>query len=577
MTSTQELNRRLKTAKANRAVLNNQYELIARFVRFRKYGFIEDYTKGDFFVHGDVYSSAANRACHIAASAILGALWKNGARTFYLSRPRQIEESEEVKEYYEEANRRLIEAMEDPAAGLEVALDEYMNDQLSFGTSGVAAFHGPQNGPLLDFKCWDLKGLYIEIDAMGRVKSFFYCRKLNAMQVAEEYGEDKLTDKMKPAFEKQDTETKFEIATYIGPRASYDPSKSDMLNRAYESVHFTTQEGATMRESGYDELPCKICRFYKNVEEDYGRSPAMEALPDIIELNAVVELLHQTAETNLRPALAILDDGTFGGGTIDLSAGAVNVLNISQRTTAANPIFPIPQSGELNSTIKLKEMLEESVAQHFFLDRLLDLNNSTRMTLGEAQIRNEIRADAMGGTYARQINEMFTPLIERCVNLLWEIGHLGVYPGSEQEQKVLARGEEPLYIPEAVAEAISKGQPWYKINYVSPAARIMRSEELRGIMTELSIAAQYASIMPELTMRLDPDKVSQKLNELSGSTPDIHASDEVFQERMAAHKEMQGQIAAMQAAAQQAGIRKANAGAAQSEAQAQATMMGAMS
>lgn len=574
MLALKEYNRRLKTAKANRSILNNQYELIARFVRFRKYGFIEDYTKGDFLVHGDVYSSSANRACHIAASAILGALWKNGARTFYLSKTRQIEETEDVKEYYEEVNRRLIEAMEDPIAGLEIALDEYMNDQLSFGTSGVAVFRGPQS--LLDFKCWDMKGLYIEIDAMGRVKSFFYCRKLNAMQVAGEYGEDKLTERMKPAYEKQDTETKFEIATYIGPRAVYNPESSDVLSKAYESIHFAVQEEALMRESGYDELPCKICRFYKNVEEEYGRSPAMEALPDIIELNAVVELLHQTAETNLRPALAILDDGTFGGGTIDLSPGAVNVLNISQRIAASSPIFPIPQSGELNSTIKLKEMLEESVAQHFFLDRLLDLNNSTRMTLGEAQIRNEIRADAMGGTYARQINELFTPLIGRCVNILWDMGHLGVYPDSPQEAIVRARGEEPLYIPEQVAEVIANGQDWYMLNYVSPAARIMRSEELRGIMTELNIAGQFVEILPELTMRIDPDKLSKKVNELSGSIPDIHASDELFEQRLEAHKEMQGQVAAMQAAAQNANIRKLNAGAAQSESQAQATMMGAM-
>lgn len=91
----------------------------------------------------------------------------------------------------------------------------------------------------------------------------------------------------------------------------------------------------------------------------------------------------------------VLDDGTLGAGEIDDSPNGVTVVNVSGRISNQDPIKPLYTVGELQSVENHTEQLRQQITQAFFIDRLLDLNNDTRMTLGEAQIRNRIRGESL--------------------------------------------------------------------------------------------------------------------------------------------------------------------------------------
>jgi hypothetical protein len=223
---------------------------------------------------------------------------------------------------------------------------------------------------------------------------------------------------------------------------------------------------------------------------------------------------------------------------------------------------------------KVMERLVNQIMSHFFVDRLLDLNNNTRMTLGEAQIRNEMRSESLGAIYNRQIKEGLTPVIERSVSILWDAGELGVIEGSDKHKMMKASGKEPLIIPREVLEAIAKGEDYYDIEYISPAARVLRSEELRGIMNTWQFAATYAAIEPELMLKLKKERSVELINNLGGGNDEILCSKEEFEQELANYREAQAQAAQQKLAASQADIDAKRGAAAQGAAQATATMQG---
>ncbi len=562
--------------KARRAKWEALWDMVAKFILKRKVGFAATPDPGSFYQQGDVYDETAPQANVTMCSSLVGALWRNGARTFRIARPKDIPDSTENKEYYEKVNNRVIKQMEHEKAGFGIAYQEYMLENGAFGTSGLGVFPAKEGSDhLVEYKAMGLKNLYIVEDAMGRVVKIFYETELNAFQITAEYGQVP-SEKVSAKLEANDYDTKFKVLWVIQPRGKYNPDAVDVLNMPYESLHILEEDKIIVRESGFVTKPVHVGRFYKNEGEEYGRAPGTESIVTVAEVNAIVELITKGAELGLWPALYLLDDGSFGNGVLDRSPMGLTVLDMtSARIQGASPIGPVAETREMQSTFKLLELLVKQIKGHFFVDRLLDLNNETRMTLGEAQIRNELRADSVGGIYCRQMDEVLTPAIRSTIKILEVAGELGVDPADEERVKMIeVSGREALLIPADVLEAKKKGAEIFEIEYISPAARIMRAEELRGVMSTMQFVGTFAPLKPELMLMIDEVKTLQAVRELSGAPSSMLRSLEDFQKALKDWQEGQAQMTELRMREAQAGIAAKEGAARQQNAQADATAAG---
>lgn len=550
------------------------WDMVCKYVLSRKRGFTNATADGAFYMYGDVYDDTAIKCNNQMTSSLAGALWKNGARTFRIVKPQSVEDSDGVKEFYKLANRRTVLQMEHPKAGFGTAFSEYLLEQGSLGTSGFGTFKAKDGSDhILEYKACGLRGLYVVEDANGRVSKNFFEVELNAFQVVEEYGEVGQTATVKAAIDSQNRETKFKVLWVVQPRLDYDPKLKNNLNMPFESVHILEGDNVVLRESGFRELPIRVTRFYKNDGEEYGRSPGMESLPSNIELNAIWEIITKGGELDMDPSLYLLDDGSFGG-VLDRSPGALNVLDISSRISNTSPIGIVGPPGDPSKLIKLLETLVNQIVSHFFVDRLLDLNNKTRMTLGEAQIRNEMRAESLGSVYIRQIDECLTPTIKRSIGILVDAGEFGTVKGSEEDIALLAAGRVPVYLPQELIDAQARGEEIYNIEYISPAARILQSEEVRGIMSTWQFAGTFAQMAPEFMIRLNKKWSLERVAELTGATRDILLSEDEFEKEWKAYQEAQQEAAKLQMQRMSAEIAAKQGSAAQQQAQAEATAAG---
>jgi len=277
----------------------------------------------------------------------------------------------------------------------------------------------------------------------------------------------------------------------------------------------------------------------------------MIALPDAESLNALTEAVIIAVEKQLDPPLALLDSGTLGGATVDTSAGALSVLKVSGRLGTEKPLYPLFTVGEIQSAKDLREHFIEKIAQAFFLDRLLDLNNQVQMTAYETSLRNKMRGEALAAVFARDFAETHEPLIRRCFNMLWRKGYFGeTQTGAGAKMRGLwARilGKAPDVVPEKIRQAIEAGLDVYEIEYICPARRFMRAEKLQGLFQALDATLAASTAIPTVLDRIPGDDVVESIFDLSGA-PDILISRAEAMKAREAQAQKQSAVEALQSA-----------------------------
>ena len=542
----QQVLRKNKKLKEEKQPWNNHYQIIGEYIRIRKQNFTSTQIQGGFLVD-DIFDSTAPMSNVKMAAAFMGALWPNGAKSMRIVQPHAIAESPEIKEYFKEFTTRLSLAMDSPKSGLALSLDEYAQDQGAFGTCGVAVFEEDNIDHPISYTTWDVKTMCIDENSKGVVDTVYNEKTYTVRDLVDKYGLKNVHTNVRKAYDNMKYDEKVNVLHAIEPRIKRNKKKKGNKNMPYASYHIDLDNKFLMKESGFEEFPVIVARFSKCPDEKYGRSPSMLALPDILELNAIRESRMLAVEKNLDPPIMVYDDGTLGGGEIDTSAGSVTVLSVTGRISGQRPVEPLYTVGEMQSTQLHIEELKQTITQQYYLDRLLDLNNETRMTLGEAQIRNKLRGDSLSAIFSRQELEFFTPLIERSINIMFNKGLLGVRRGSPEEALAKLRGETPLIIPDAIQRRIDEGREAYEIQYVSPAKRMMQAEEVQGIMTTWEFAGNLAGAAPDIIDHLDPDETIKRLAELTGAPSEIIRDLQSVKAIRSARQQMQQQVAMLEA------------------------------
>ncbi|MBW1672035.1 MAG: hypothetical protein JRJ45_00065 [Deltaproteobacteria bacterium] len=563
------LKTRVKDNEAIKQHWHNIWEFCGEYVHTRKQHFLSTPMPGEFLTE-QLYSTVAPQANNAMASALIGQLWPNGARSVRLARPKHIPDTKENKDFYKEITNRFTGFLDQPEANLVPALAEYMFDQGAFGIAGIHRKRTTDFMQPLKFFPVSVKNFLVEENKEGRIVSTFIDDFYTVRQLVETFGIKNVSKDNQDKYLKGMFHDKIRVMQVVEPRMVDNP-KYQFGNKAMpiSSIHFEWDTSKILRESGFLQPPLIVSRIAKAMTEVYGRSPSMFAMPAILRLNLIMEILMKNSEKVGSPPLYLLDNGALGPSIVDTSADALNVFQTSGLGEKA-PIGQINDVGDLRPLLELAKTLQEEISKAFMIDRLLDFNNETRMTLGEAQIRDRIRGDANSALYKRQMNELFTPLLQGAFNDLFDMGHMGVVRGSDIEKEIADKGLEPLYFPDAVRNAIEKDLPIYEIEYISPAARVMKTEEMQGLTTFLDIAIGAGQAFPEGLHNVNIDEIIKQAADLTNIGEDkLNDMDTVKAIR-------EGIAEANKAAAQQEQIAAA-ADAGMKGAQAQSMMIGAMS
>lgn len=550
---------RYKKMKADKQPFINLYRLIGKYVMTRKQNFDGDRAQGEILT-AQVFDGTAGRCVQLAASSLLGALFPNAGKTFRIAppdhMPQSVAESQEVKDFYKRCNDRMSNIMDNPRAGLNTSLIEYMTDQVSFGISGIGVFENEDETDKtipIRYVPIDCKKMCIAEGPDTFVDTIYIEYEMTVKQLVQRYKYENVSPQSQKSCS-EDPGKKVKVLHAIEPRIDQKANLFGSDNMPWGSIHIEIDHNHQIgTDSGYWDMPVLVTRFWKAMGEIYGRSPASEAMPDILEANLFREASIVATEKMLNPPLAVNDPDILGRGKLRTGAGEINVRKMGGRQMELGnrpAVEPIVTINELQSTYKRIEELRMVIEQAFFIDQFKDLGNgSTRITAEQARMLYEFRGQNLGTIYSRQIAELFTPLIDRTFNICINRGIFGAVPDSDMHYMAIAQQEEIELIPDVIMEMTAKGEEIYKVEYISPAKRIMEAEEMMGIERMTLFLTSAQPLQPNVIDNVDFDDLIRRVQERTGSPSSIIKSMEVVRQMRQEQAKQQAAMMEMQAAA----------------------------
>lgn len=513
--------------KTMRGTWEDHWQEILDYVMPRKADVITMRTKGEKRTE-ILFDSTAIQASTLLAASLQGTLTSPSLPWFSIKlRDKELNENEDVARFLEDTARRMYDAFNDSNFNTEV--HEMYLDLVSIGT-GCLFVEESKSGFANDgvhFNTLHIAEFYIQENINGYVDTVYRRYKMSARQAAQEFGEERIGDKIKEALTKK-PEQQFTFIHAVEPTQDYiraHGQQEGMTQLPFHSCHVCEEDKMVLRTGGYNEFPYLVPRWSKATGEIYGRSPSYNALPDIKTLNKAVEIGLKAWAKAIDPPLLVQDDGVIG--RVRTTPAGITVI---RNDGAIKPL----QVGSNWQITDLKEgQLRTAIRQAYYSDQL-QLQEGPQMTATEVQVRYELMQRLLGPTLGRFQSEFLNPLIERMFG-------------------IMMRADALMPLPEVIQGAK------IDIEYVGPLARSQRMEEATAIDKLYQLAMMVGQIDPNIMQNINHDAAIRLRADLLGVPKTImRGSDEVAQMREEA-AQAQAQQAEMMAMQQQAEVGKTNA------------------
>ena len=510
-----EIRKRYDALKSRRRTIETTWDVIERFVAPYKGEMFEDVTSEHQIDWNkrEIYDTTAIMAHQNLAASVHGGMTNPKSQWFGLRfRDDNLNEDQAAKEWLVDVGDLVFQTLQESDFDLEI--NESYLDLTSFGTSVLveevvneAVWEG------VDFTAVPIKEMYFETDANDNALMFY--RKLfwNPVQILDKFGDATPKDIRERAESPGDLDYKEEIIFAIYPRkGKQGPGSQAVLapkERPIASM-YVRHKDATMLgvEGGYYDMPAFAVRWRKTTDSQWGNSPAMVALADVLTLNQLIggggggELDLRSREKVIDPPTLTTERGLVGD--LDLDPGGLTVVrSLDDIKTFENKA----RFDAINDTINRLQM---QIKEVFFLDKL-DLKESPEMTATEVIERTERMHRLLGPTVGRLQNDLLDPLVQRTFNILMRAGQLPAPP----EQVVQAGAE-------------------MDIEYLGPLARAQKTDVAQSIDRWLGSVMNMAQVDPGVLDIVDFDKAAREQAEALSIPPELmRGADEVRDMRAA--------------------------------------------
>lgn len=353
---------------------------------------------------------------------------------------------------------------------------EYYTDDLCFGSTCILTEEDWKTE--VRYTSVPLEQINVELDERGELYAIYRNFKWTATQCRLKFGDANLSAEMRDALKDGKDFQKFDIMHYVGPRDQRDVSKKDSVNMAYRSVWVCPKEEHKLGESGFTSNPYDFERFWVHSDDNYGYSPAMDAL-------ASIKLANIQKRTNLRRAMKDADQATaqpsrFWLGRLNQNPSAMNYYDKTKFTK--EDFFTIPTGGSPQLSVEMMGMEQQLIDEAFFIPLFQALTNVHKeMNIPETQKRISESLSLIG------------PVVGRMVK--------GISRSQVRTYEILDRR---MLFPLPPKEI--QGQ---KLNlvFLSPLAKAQRTSELQGLISWLGLVQNISAFIPDAKDKVDADRV----------------------------------------------------------------------
>jgi hypothetical protein len=411
------------------------------------------------------------------------------------------------------------------ASNFATELNKTLRSYVLFGL-GVLYIEGrPEGG--LRFAARHVREVYIAEDENGEIDTVFRRFKMSARGVSRFFGRDTPDSIAKKA--ESEPDELVELLHCVFPRDVAPPppgSKVSPDKMPFASVYVDIETGSVIREGGYMRLPFMVARGPSSPGDVYGRSPAMDVLPDVKMLNEVAKTALTAAHMTITPPLLVpanLDE------EVALVPGALNYYD-SLRMNAES-VKPMVTVGDIAPTLNMVNDLRQSIMRGFHADLFTMFTGDPNMTATQVIERRAEKLVLLGPLLGSVINELLAPCIRRCFTILNEQGAIPIPPSGDVGGRL-------------------------DVQYVSPLAQARRASELAAMLQSFNIVNAINNVTGTTSVvdNFDPDKAFVIGADILGVPSDIIRKTSEVNAIRAARQQAAYEQAQAQQAMQVAGL-----------------------
>lgn len=492
-----------------RANWENHWEQIAQYILPRKQGFVGMRSEGEQKMRY-VYDSTAIHANELLASALHGLATNPASKWFGLRMTvDDMNEIDQVRTYLSDVEGYMWAKMYAPGTNFATSLHESYLELGAFGTAVMFIGERIDGGLLTDSR--PLHECYISQNEEGVVDTLFRRRQYTTRQLwllGKTRGWD-LPSRIEEAADSGKWEEKHWVVHGVTPREERNIDSKAPNDMAWASTYFLENGLHKLDEGGFPEFPYLVPRWTLLPGEQYGRCPAMTALPDVKMLNVMMLTLIKALQKAVDPPLWLPYEGAVG--PTRTIPGGVNFYKGDRMPQ----LHPTSLQG-IQVVTEAMEQLRDKIRQTFYSDVVQTYQHDREMTAFEVEQRQQERMRLMGPLVGRLESELLGPLIDRVYGIMERKGELPVAPEMLDNQEFI-------------------------VEYVSPLANVQKQTSMRGIETVMGMFAQMGDPGLEIINRnTNLDKLYQNMwHNIWNLDPDVLIDEEEVEAGKRQNQQMQ--------------------------------------
>lgn len=458
-----------------------------------------------------VLDSTGIQSNELLAGALHGLLTSPNSQWFELTTGDvDLDRDDDVRFFLQKSTDSMHNVLNN--SNFQTEIHEVYLDLCCFGTA--SSYMDEDAKYVVRFSTKFIAEYYIVENAKGVVDQNYREWKWDASKLVEEFGFANVPKRVQDSYTKSDG-IKFRCQQAVYPRSMVDPTHKSAF--AYISQYTLPEENVELRMGGYREFPYIVPRWTKGTGESYGRSPGMNALPDIKTINSMTETTIIAAQKVVDPPIQLPDDGFIM--PIVTKPGGINYY----RAGSNDVIKPVFNNAQVDFGYQALDDRRKRIRSAYYVDQL-QLENGPQMTATEVLQRTEEKMRLLGPMLGRQQSELLRPMIDRLFGICLR---RGIIKDEDIPQKL--RGKQ------------------IDVRYSSLIAKSQRVAEGQNIMRYMEAITPFINLDPTVGDNINGDAAAKVLAGVFGAPQEmIRKSQEVVAKRNARAQAQQQAVQAQQ-------------------------------
>ena len=293
-------------------------------------------------------------------------------------------------------------------------------------------------------------------------------------------------------------EQEFIIAHSIQPNFGINETTVGKIpgNFTWREVYWIYGAGSTVPLSmrGFVDQPFTAARWSIQSNDAYGRSPGMDVLPDVMQLQVMTRRMAEAIEKQVRPPL--IGNMELKNKPTSTLPGHLTYVTQMGKGQGIRPIYEVnPDVRAMSENIMA---IEKRIQMGLFNDLFLMLEQKVdeRMTAYEVAQKIQEKLQVLGPVIESLIAESLKPKLKRIFSILKRKGLIDPPPPS------------------------LKGVP-LDIEFVSMLALAQKGAATGGIERLMQLVGSMEAVYPQAKDNIDPDALVREFNDLLGNPQKI--------------------------------------------------------